>query len=90
MTLVQNRALKKIFGPKEVIKKRYENRVKVSLITLTPYYCYSGDKIKDKVSSMEENINLYMFVVGKPKVKSRFEKLRVVASSIKMDLKELR
>jgi hypothetical protein len=60
------------------------------LITLTPYYCYSGEKIKDRLSSMKENINLYMLVVEKPKVKSRFEKLRVVESSIKMDLKELR
>jgi hypothetical protein len=63
MRLFQNRALKNIFGPKkEVIK----NRVKISLITLTTYGCYSGDTIKDKVSSTDKNINLYMLVVEKP------------------------
>jgi hypothetical protein len=55
MRLFQNRTLKKIFGPKkEVIKNSEENRVKIRLITLTPYYCHSRDTDKDKVSSKEK------------------------------------
>jgi len=59
MRLFQNRALKKIFGPKKVvIKKNKENRVKVSLITLITYYCYSRDTVKDSVQYREKRKSL--------------------------------